>query len=42
LYEAEPVDDLGAMFYMPDDETESDDDLLAVPADEFEKEYQVK
>ncbi len=42
LYEAEPMDDMSSMFYMPDDEEESADDLLAVPADEFEKEYEVK
>jgi len=42
LYEAEPMDDMSAMFYIPDDEEESSDDLLAVPADEFEREYEVK
>ena len=42
LYEAEPIDDMSAMFYTPDDETESDEDLLAVPAAEFEKEYEIR
>jgi len=43
LYEAEPVDNVADLFYVPDeDETEADDDLLAIPAKEFEKEYEVK
>lgn len=42
LYEAEPVASLDTVFYVPDAEEESDDDLLAVPAKEFEKEYEVK
>ena len=43
LYEAEPVASLDTVFYVPDvEEEESDDDLLAVPTKEFEKEYEVK
>jgi len=43
LYEAEPIEDVGSMYYVPDaDEDLRQDDLLAVPADEFEKEYEVK
>ena len=42
LYEADPVASLDTIFYVPDDEEKSEDDLLAVPAKEFEKEYEVK
>jgi hypothetical protein len=42
LYETEPMDDMSSMFYVPDDKEESDEDLLAVPAAEFEKEYEIK
>lgn len=37
IYEAEPIDDFGTSYYKP--EKEADDDLIAVPADKFEKEY---
>ena len=42
LYEAEPVGSLDTIFYVPDEEDKSEDDLLAVPAKEFEKEYEIK
>jgi len=42
LYETEHVDDLGSMYYEPTAKKKSKDDLLAVPADEFEKEYEVR
>jgi len=43
LYEADPVDDMSSMYYMPEEEEdESDDDLLAVPAEEFEREYEIR
>ena len=42
LYEAEPVDDLASLYYIPSEDDVQEDDLLAVPADEFEKEYEVK
>ncbi len=42
LYEAEPVHDLDTMYYAPDDGDVEEDDLLAVPSAEFEKEYEVK
>lgn len=43
LYEAEPVTSLDTLFYVPDaDEEPSEEDLLAVPSKEFEKEYEVK
>jgi hypothetical protein len=37
IYEADPIDDFSTSYYEP--EEESDDDLIAVPADKFEKEY---
>ena len=43
LYEADPVPSLSDLFYIPDAEQEdSEEDLLAVPSEEFEKEYEVK
>jgi len=42
LYETEPVEDLGSMYYEPTDQAQKKDDLLAVPSDEFEKEYEVR
>lgn len=42
IYEAEPVQDLSSNFYLPDEDDVSDEDLLAVPAKEFEKEYVVR
>lgn len=43
LYEADPVTSLSDLFYMPPDEEEdTEEDLLAVPSEEFEKEYEVK
>jgi hypothetical protein len=38
LYEIDP----NVSIYVPDDEEESEDDLLAVSQKEFEKEYEVK
>ena len=40
IYEAEPIDDFSTSYYTPDDE--GPDDLIAVPAAEFEKEYEVR
>lgn len=40
IYEADPIDDFETSYYTPDEE--SPDDLIAVPASEFEKEYEVK
>ena len=40
IYEADPIDDFSTSYYTPDEE--SPDDLIAVPAAEFEKEYEVK
>jgi len=37
IYEADPIDDFSTSYYEP--EEESDDDLIAIPADKFEKEY---
>ena len=42
LYEAEPVGSLDTIFYVPEEDDTSDEDLLAVPAKEFEKEYEIK
>ena len=42
LYEADPIASLSDLFYIPDREDEAEDDLLAVPSKEFEKEYEVK
>ena len=42
LYETEPVEDLSTMYYIPSEEESQPDDLLAVDAEEFEKEYEVK
>lgn len=42
LYEFDPQES-DSMYYYPDpNEEDSEDDLLAVPAKEFEKEYEVK
>ena len=38
LYELDPT----VMIYEPEESEESPDDLLAVPSDEFEREYEVK
>lgn len=40
IYEAEPIEDFSTSYYTPEDE--SPDDLIAVPAAEFEKEYEVR
>lgn len=40
IYEAEPIEDFSTSYYTPEDE--SPDDLIAVPATEFEKEYEVR
>lgn len=40
IYEAEPIDDFSTSYYEPQEE--SPDDLIAVPASDFEKEYEVK
>lgn len=40
IYEAEPIEDFSTSYYAPEDE--SPDDLIAVPASEFEKEYEVR
>ena len=37
IYEAEPIDDFSTSYYAPEDESE--EDLIAVPAKQFEKEY---
>lgn len=37
IYEAEPIEDFSTSYYSP--EEESEDDLIAVPAKQFEKEY---
>jgi hypothetical protein len=42
LYEADPITSLSDLFYVPEKEDEAEDDLLAVPSKEFEKEYEVK
>ena len=43
LYETEPISSLSDLFYVPPKEAEDlEDDLLAVPSEEFEKEYEVK
>ena len=42
LYEAEPVQNLSDLFFVPGNKDERDDDLLAVSAEEFEEEYEVK
>jgi hypothetical protein len=43
LYEADPISSLESLYYFPaQEEEESEEDLLAVPAKEFEKEYEVK
>ena len=42
LYEAEPIEDLGMMYFEPDEDDRTPDDLLAVSANEFEKEYEVR
>ena len=40
IYEADPIDDFKTSYYTPDEE--GPDDLIAVPASEFEKEYEVR
>ena len=40
IYEAEPIDDFSTSYYTPEDE--GPDDLIAVSAKEFEKEYEVR
>ena len=40
IYEAEPIEDFTTSYYEPEDE--GPDDLIAVPAAEFEKEYEVR
>jgi len=40
IYEADPIEDFSTSYYTPD--TESVDDLVAVTADEFEKEYEIR
>lgn len=40
IYEAEPIEDFSTSYYTPKDE--SPDDLIAVSANEFEKEYEVR
>lgn len=41
IYESEPLDDdFSSYYYTP--EEESPDDLIAVPVDEFEKDYEVR
>ena len=43
LYEVDPVSSLESLYYFPaQEEEESEEDLMAVPAKEFEKEYEVK
>jgi len=42
LYEADPVDDLSSMYFIPSEGDIEADDLLAVDSAEFEKEYEVK
>jgi len=40
IYEADPIEDFSTSYYTP--EEESTDDLIAVPASEFEKEYEIR
>lgn len=40
IYEAEPIDSFSDSYYTPEDE--SPDDLIAVSAKEFEKEYEIR
>lgn len=40
IYEAEPIDDFSTSFYVPEEQDEEQDDLIAVSAKEFEKEYE--
>lgn len=40
IYEAEPIEDFSTSFYAPEEEDEGPDDLIAVSAKEFEKEYE--
>ena len=42
LYETDPISSLSDLFYVPAEDDTSQEDLLAVPSDEFEKEYEVK
>ena len=42
LYEADPVDDLSSIYFIPNEGDVEEGDLLAVDSDEFEKEYEVK
>ena len=41
IYEAEPIDDFSTSYYAPEGEDEDDDDLIAVPVEQFEKEYNI-
>ena len=42
LYEIDPTLDPDDVYFVPDENDASEDDLLAVPSKEFEKEYEVK
>ena len=42
LYEIDPALGSDDVYYVPDEDDTSEDDLLAVPSEEFEKEYEVK
>jgi hypothetical protein len=42
LYEVDPVNKMSDVYYIPTDDEVGEEDLLAVPASEFEKEYEVK
>lgn len=42
IYEAELIDDFSTSYYVANDDKQSPQDLVAVSADEFEKEYEVR
>jgi len=43
IYEADPIEDFSTSYYSPEsEEPPRDDDLVAVPQKEFEKDYEVK
>jgi hypothetical protein len=42
LYEIDPNASVESSYYVPSEEDFEEDDLLAVPAKEFEREYEVK
>jgi len=42
LYETEPVEDISGLYFVPNEDDVQEDDLLAVDAEEFEKEYEIK